>query len=187
MPGKSPVPRSFGRAATTARQREAIRYLANGLTAKETGQKLGGISENGVWKLWNRALRAQARDMRDADAYERGLALVMLRLEALLGPWLTRGIAGDKDGADIALRTLSLIMRVCGYDDPASTRPQVGDGGAANALETASGRPLDPTAVAGVLDRLEDIAKRINPAAAEVIEGQLATEEPLPEQEQSET
>lgn len=187
MPSKSPVPRSFGKAATTARQRQAIQYLANGLTAKEAGQRLGGISENGVWKLWNRALRAQAKDMRSLDAYEIGLARVLIRLEALLAPWLIKGIAGDKDGADISLRTLALIMRVCGYDNPASTRPQVGDGGGEPAVDTGAGRPLDASTVAGVLDRLEDISKRLNSAAGgEVIDGQLATEQPLPEQENHE-
>lgn len=180
MPGKSPVPRSFSRSAVTARQRKAIDLLANGATAKEAGQRLGGISENGVRKLWARALRAQARDMRDSDAYERGLVVVMLKLEALLAPWLVKGIAGDKDGADIALRTLALIMKVCGYDNPAATRPQVGDGG--DTPDAGHGRPLDPSQLASVLTRLEDIGTRLAAASSPVIEGELA-DQPANEQE----
>lgn len=183
MPSNSPVPRSFGRSATTARQRKAIDLLANGLTAKQAGAQLGGITENGVRKLWARALRAQAAEMRTSDAYERGLARIMLHLEALLATWLAKGIAGDKDGAEIALRTLALIMRVCGYDSPATTRPQVGDGGDP-ATDTGPGRPLDAGLVNAVLDRLETIGNRLtDDSAAPVIEGQLATPEPQPEQE----
>lgn len=173
MPGKSPVPRSFSRSATTARQRQAIVLLANGVTAKDAGVELGGISENGVRKLWNRALRAQARDMRSADAYERGLTAIMLKLEALLSPWLIKGIGGDKDGADISLRTIALIMRVAGYDDPAATRPQPGDGGTP---ADSPGLPLNASQVAEVLARLEGIGNRLAEAAP-VIEGQLALEE----------
>lgn len=185
MPGKSPVPRSFSRSATTARQRQAIDLLANGLTAKEAGRRLGGISENGVRKLWARALRAQAAEMRNSDAYERGLALILLRLETLLLPWLAKGIAGDKDGADVALRTLALIMRVCGYDSPATTRPQIGDGGD-TAADTGPGQPLAPAQVAGVLERLEDIGNRLSDAArAQTIEGQLA-DQPATEKETNE-
>lgn len=181
MPGRSPVPRSFSKSATTARQRAAIDHLANGLTAKETGQRLGGISENGVRKLWARALRAQAASMRESDAYERGLALILLRLETLLLPWLAKGIAGDKDGADIALRTLALIMRVCGYDDPKTTRPQVGDGGDTTAA--GPGQPLAPSQVAGVLERLEDIGARLAEAAPQAaIEGHVVEEQPQPEE-----
>jgi hypothetical protein len=179
MPGKSPVPRSFSRSAITARQRQAIMLLANGVTAKEAGRQLGGISENGVRKLWHRALRAQAREMRTVDAYERGLTTIMLKLEALLAPWLTKGIAGDKDGADISLRTIALIMRVAGYDSPATTRPQPGDGG-----EPADGpgMPLNAAQVADVLARLEGIGNRLSEAAP-VIDGQLAIEQqPQPEE-----
>lgn len=182
MPNNSPVPRSFSRSATTARQREAITLLANGVTAKEAGRKLGGITENGVRKLWARALRAQAREMRSADAYERGLAQLMLRLEALLATWLAKGIAGDKDGADISLRTLALIMRVCGYDDQRTTRPQIGDGG--DTAEPGHAQPLPAAQLAGVLERLEDIGNRLATSEQPVIEGQLAPDPPQPEQEQ---
>jgi hypothetical protein len=183
MPSKSPVPRSFSRSATTARQREAIKLLANGVTAKEAGRQLGGITENGVRKLWARALRQQAKEMRTADAYERGLAMVMLRLEALLATWLAKGIAGDKDGADIALRTLALIMRVCGYDDQRSTRPQVGDGG--DPATDGPGQPLPAAQLAGVLSRLEDIGNRLATNGQPVIEGEI-TEHSQPEQESNE-
>lgn len=187
----SPVPRSFGRKATTARQRKAIDLLANGLTAEQAAQELGGITVNGVRKLWNRALAAQAADLRDADAYERGLTVVMLRLEKMLAAWMPKALALDKDAADIALRTIGLVMKVCGYDTQGS-RPQRddGDGPGDNA-----GEVLPESAIKAILDRLEVTAGKLNAPETIVIAGEIVdehegptdipepTEIPEPEQE----
>lgn len=188
----SPVPRSFGRKATTARQRKAIDLLANGLTAEQAAQELGGITVNGVRKLWNRALAAQAADLRDADAYERGLTVVMLRLEKMLAAWMPKALALDKDAADIALRTIGLVMKVCGYDTQGS-RPQRDDG---DVTSDSAGEVLPESAIKAILDRLEVTAGKLNAPETIVIAGEIVdnehegptdipepTEIPEPEQE----
>ena len=178
MAHNSPVPRSFSKSAMTARQRKAIDLLANGVTAVEAGRQLGGVSENGVRKLWNRALAAQAREMRSADAYERGLAALMIRLEAMLLKWLPRAHQLDKDAADICLRTFALMMRISGYDAPNSTRPHAADDEPDDNQLATAGKVLPPEQIAGVLDRLETIARKINEAqSGNVIEGE--TVEPV--------
>lgn len=176
----SPVPRSFSKSATTARQRRAIELLANGYTAAQAGAELGGITENGVRKLWARALRAQAAELRESDAYERGLAITLLRLETMLTRWLPRANQLDKDAADIALRILGLIIRVCGYDEKGPARgPRAIEAPESDAI---AGVVLPADAIEGVLGRLEAIAGKHNAPEdiSPVIAGELVGDTPQP-------
>lgn len=159
----SDLPRSWSPSQTTARQREIIRLMALGVTMPEIARRLGNITESAARKLGRRALIAQAADLRAAGSFDEALALYLIRVEMMLSTWLPKAFAGDEKAAEISHRYLSMVADVQGF----KAMPR--DSGAGDADQPA---PAD--LVAGALDRLEQLAQRLNPG---VIDGQVVDDE----------
>lgn len=157
------LPRSWSPSQTTARQREIIRLMAIGVPMPKIAEQLGNITESAARKLGRRALIAQAEDLRAAGAWEAGLALYLTRYEMLLSVWLPKALAGDEKAADLCGKYLVQVGRVSGYE----AIPREGGSGDDDG-------PATPDMVAAVLDRLEQLSERLNPAT---IDGEVIDEE----------
>jgi hypothetical protein len=159
------LPRSWSPSQTTARQREIIRLMALGVTMPEIARQLGNITESAARKLGRRALIAQADDLRAAGSYEAGLALYLTRYEMLLSVWLPKAVAGDEKAADLCGKYLVQVGRVSGYE----ALPREDTGGDDDG-------PAGADMVAAVLDRLEQLHERLNPAPT-TIDGEVIDED----------
>lgn len=160
----SDLPRTWSPSQTTARQREIIRLMALGVPMPEIAKKLGNITESAARKLGRRALISQAADLRATGSFEAALALYMIRIEMLLSVWLPKALAGDEKAADLASKYLSQVADVNGFKTMPRDFGQNGDDG-----------PAGDDLVAAVLDRLEQLSQRLNPAAT--IDGEVIDEE----------
>lgn len=159
---------SKSRKAVTARQRQAIEMRARGMTLETIAAALGSIRIDTVKQLIDRALSAQAEELRDEGAWERAYVLQTERLDLLMATWMPKALDGDPQAADKVDKWLTHYERLQGLAAPQRLEVET----------TVDDRTADARAevIAGVLARLDDVKKR-----QQIIDGQTVDAETVEE------
>jgi hypothetical protein len=142
---------SRSKVAVTARQRQAIELRARGVPMDQIAEIMGNIRRDTLTQLINRALSAQAMELREEGAWERAYILQTTRLDLLMATWMPKALAGDDKAADKVDKWLTHYERLQGLAAPQRLEAEV----------TVDDR-TDARAevIAGVLARLDDVKKR---------------------------
>lgn len=143
---------SRSKMAVTARQRQAIELRARGLPMDQIAEIMGNIRRDTLTSLINRALSAQAEELREEGAWERAYILQTARLDLLMATWMPKALAGDDKAADKVDKWLTHYERLQGLAAPQRLEVEA----------TVDDRTADARAevIAGVLARLDDVKKR---------------------------
>lgn len=137
--------------AVTARQRRAIELRALGLPLTKIAEMMGSVRVDTIQSLLDRALAAQAEELRETGAWEKAYVLHTERLDMLMRAWMPRAMNGDDKAANLVEKLLNHYERLQGLAAPQrleveSTVDEVGDSRAA--------------VIAAVLSRLDDVKLR---------------------------
>lgn len=136
--------------AVTARQRRAIELRALGLPLAKIAEMMGSVRVDTIQGLIDRALAAQALELREAGAWEAAYVLHTERLDMLMRAWMPRAMNGDDKAANLVEKLLTHYERLQGLAAPQRLEAEV-------KVEQGTGRA---DVIAAVLSRLDDVKLR---------------------------
>lgn len=116
--GRSNSVFSRSKHAVTARQRRAIELRALGLPLAKIAEMMGSVRVDTIQDLLDRALGAQARELRESDAWEKAYVLHTERLDMLMRAWMPRAMNGDEKAAGLVEKLLGHYERLQGLAAP---------------------------------------------------------------------